>query len=342
MENSTSSIGQGLASNFWGNKNVFVTGCSGLLGSWLTRALVERSARVIGLVRDSVPQSNLYRLGLEKEIAVVRGQLEDYRVLERAINEYEVDTVFHLAAQAIVGTANRNPLATFEANIRGTWNLLEACRRNPRVSRIVVASSDKAYGEHETLPYSEVFPLKGSYPYDVSKSCTDLISQAYFKTYNLPVCVTRCGNIYGGGDLNFNRIIPGTIKSVLNGENPIIRSDGMFVRDYNYVKDIVLAYLYLAEKMDTEDIYGEAFNFSNEKPINVIDLVNEILKLMNREDLEPIILNEASSEIKYQYLTAEKAKSAIGWVPQYTMDEGLPETIRWYAAYLKNATRDKS
>jgi CDP-glucose 4,6-dehydratase len=329
-------------SSFWKNKNVFITGCTGLLGSWMTKDLIEKGSNVIGLVRDWVPHSNLFRFGLEKKITVVRGALEDYLLLERAINEHEIDTVFHLAAQAIVGTANRNPLSTFETNIRGTWNVLEACRRNQRVKRIVVASSDKAYGEHDTLPYNESYALQGKHPYDVSKSCTDLISHTYFNTYKLPVCITRCGNIYGGGDLNFNRIIPGTVQSALNNERPVIRSDGKFVRDYIYVLDIVNAYLFLAEKMDTVDVHGAAFNFSNDKPVNVKDLVDIILDLMKRQDLEPVVLNEASNEIKYQYLSSEKAKSMLGWSPQYTLEQGLRETIQWYTSYLKDVSQIKS
>lgn len=320
---------------YWQGKNVLVTGCTGLLGSWLTRSLVDLGANVVGLVRDMTANSNLCKFGLGDKINTVRGSLEDYFVLERLINEYEVDTVFHLAAQTIVGTANRNPLSTFEANIRGTWNILEACRRNQKVKRVIVASSDKAYGEHDSLPYKEDFPLQGNHPYDVSKSCTDLISHTYYKTYKLPVCVTRCGNIYGGGDLNFNRIIPGTIQSVLNNEKPIIRSDGKFIRDYIYVLDIVDAYLYLAEKMEKLDIHGEAFNFSNEQPISVRDIVEKILTLMKREDLKPVVLNEASHEIKYQYLSSEKARNMLHWKPQYSLEEGLSETIQWYQDYFK-------
>jgi len=330
-----------IRNSFWKDKNVFVTGAAGLLGSWLTQELVSQGANVTALIRDYVPGSNLYRFGLQSRINMVRGALEDYFLLERSINEYEVDTVFHLAAQAIVGAANRNPLATFEANIRGTWNLLEACRRNQKIQRVVAASSDKAYGEHEKLPYDESCALQGTHPYDVSKSCTDLICRTYFVTYKLPVCITRCGNIYGGGDLNFNRIVPGTILSALKGEKPVIRSDGLFVRDYIYVKDIVSAYLFLAEKMDTTDIHGEAFNFSNEQPVNVRDLVQKILELMGTQDLEPVILNEASNEIVKQYLSSEKAKSLLGWVPQYSLDNGLHETINWYTSYLNDAAQNR-
>jgi len=329
-----------MKNSFWQDKNVFVTGAAGLLGSWLTRELVSQGANVTALIRDYVPGSNLYRFGLKNRINIVRGALEDYFLLERSMNEYEVDTVFHLAAQAIVGAANRNPLATFEANIRGTWNLLEACRRNQKVQRLVAASSDKAYGEHEKLPYDESYALQGTHPYDVSKSCTDLICRTYFVTYGLPVCTTRCGNIYGGGDLNFNRIVPGTILSALKGESPIIRSDGLFVRDYIYVEDIVSAYLFLAEKMDTTEIHGEAFNFSNEQPVNVKDLVSRILSLMNKQELEPTVLNEASNEIINQYLTSKKAKTMLGWVPKYALDKGLNETINWYKAYLEGSDQN--
>lgn len=321
--------------SFWNGKNIFVTGCTGLLGSWLTKSLVEQGAQVVGLVRDLVPNSNLFRFGLDKKITIVQGRLEDYLALERFINEYEVNTVFHLAAQTIVGTANRNPLPTFEANVRGTWNILEACRRNQKVRSVIVASSDKAYGEHKQLPYSEDYPLQGEHPYDVSKSCTDLISHAYYKTYKLPACTTRCGNIYGGGDLNFNRIIPGTIQSVIRGEKPVIRSDGTFVRDYIYVPDIVAAYMLLAEKMDGLNILGGAFNFSNEQPINVKELVYKILALMDREDLKPVILNEASNEIKYQYLSSKKAREQLDWRPNYTLEQGLVETIDFYRKYMR-------
>jgi CDP-glucose 4,6-dehydratase len=319
--------------NYWQNKNVFVTGCTGLLGSWMVKYLVDRGANVTGLVRDFVPHSNLHRSNYFSKINIVRGQLEDIHLLERALGEYEIDTVFHLAAQTIVGIANRNPLSTFESNIRGTYNLLEACRRSPSVKRIVMASSDKAYGDHEQLPYSEEAPLQGKHPYDVSKSCVDLIGQTYHKTYNLPVCITRCGNFFGGGDLNFNRIIPGTIKSLLFNQPPIIRSDGTLVRDYFYIEDAVEAYLLLAQKMDELDIYGQAFNFSNENQLSVLELTKKIIKLMDSR-LEPKILNEASNEIKHQYLSAKKAREILGWQAKYTLDEGLLKTIDWYKNFF--------
>ncbi|MGI6124331.1 MAG: GDP-mannose 4,6-dehydratase [Acetivibrionales bacterium] len=319
--------------SFWDSKNVFLTGCTGFLGSYLAKELVNQGANVTGLVRDKVPKSNLYTGEEYKKINVVWGAVEDEPLLERIMGEYEIDTVFHIAAQAIVGISNRNPLGTFEANIRGTYNILEAARRSPLIKRIIVASSDKAYGDQTQLPYHEDMPLKGSHPYDVSKSCTDLIAQAYHKTYGLPVCITRCGNLYGGGDLNFNRIIPQTIKSVLRGERPVIRSDGTFIRDYFYVEDAVKAYMLLAEKMIDLGLEGQAFNFSNEIQLTVLELVNKILALMDT-DLTPAILNQGSNEIVHQYLSAKKAREILGWNPSFTIDEGLIRTIEWYRRFF--------
>jgi CDP-glucose 4,6-dehydratase len=316
--------------DYWRDRNVLVTGCTGLLGSHLTGMLVDRGANVVGLVRDMVPKSSLVRTGLFDTINIVRGSIEDFFTIERTLNEYEIDTVFHLAAQTIVGIANRNPLSTFESNIKGSWCILEACRRVPAVKKIVMASSDKAYGDQEKLPYDEESPLQGSHPYDVSKSCADLLANTYYDTYQLPVCVTRCGNFYGPGDLNFNRIVPGTIRSVLKGEAPTIRSDGTYIRDYFYVKDGALAYMHLAEKMEDPKIQGEAFNFSNELQIPVLELTEKILKLMGRTDLKPVILNQTVNEIKHQYLSAKKARELLGWRPQYDIDDALKETIDWY------------
>lgn len=323
---------------FWKDKNVFITGCTGFLGSYLAKGLIRHGANVTGLVRDIVPKSALYQGEEYKSINLVNGKLEDRELLERTLGEYEIDSVFHVAAQAIVGVANRNPVGTFETNIRGTWNILEAARRSPLIQRIVVASSDKAYGDQEQLPYDETMPLSGRHPYDVSKSCTDLISQAYYKTYGLPVCVTRCGNLYGGGDLNFNRIIPQTIRSILNGEAPVIRSDGTFIRDYFYVEDAVRAYLLLAERMNALRLEGEAFNFSNEIQLTVLDLVKEILRLMNSE-LKPVVLNQGSNEIKHQYLSARKAREVLGWAPAYTLEEGLGKTIDWYLHFFETLNK---
>jgi CDP-glucose 4,6-dehydratase len=289
----------------------------------------------LGLVRDLVPQSPFHADGFAERITTVRGTVDDYAVLERVLNEYEVDTVFHLAAQAIVTVANRNPLATFETNIKGTWTLLEACRRSPRVSRIVVASSDKAYGIHEELPYTEEHALRGTHPYDVSKSCADLIAITYHHTYDTPVSVTRCGNLFGPGDLNWSRIIPGTIRSALRGERPIIRSDGSPVRDYVHVEDIASAYTRLAEAMDAADVRGRGFNFATGEPLSVLDLTRMILKAADREDLEPEILDVAKAEIDRQYLSSELARKRLGWTPAKGMAERLAETVAWYRDHLQ-------
>jgi CDP-glucose 4,6-dehydratase len=256
--------------------------------------------------------------------------------LERTLGEFEIDTVLHLAAQTIVTIANRNPLSTFETNIAGTWNLLEACRRSPRVKQIVVASSDKAYGDQESLPYDEKTPLQGQHPYDVSKSAADLIANTYAVSYDLPVAITRCGNFYGGGDLNWNRIIPGTIRSIVRNQRPVIRSDGQYVRDYFYVEDGAAVYMLLAEQLAARpELKGQAFNFSNEIQVTVSEIVERILKLMDSE-LEPDIRNEISNEIRHQYLSAEKARSLLNWRPLFTLDESLTKTITWYREFFAN------
>ncbi len=329
--------------SFWQDRPVLVTGGTGLLGGWLIQALRAVQADVVVLVRDWVPQSELYRSGQIEHVRAVRGDVADQDLLERVLGEYEVNIVFHLAAQTIVSIANRNPTSTFESNIRGTWALLEACRRSPCVQQIIIASSDKAYGEHAELPYREEVPLQGRHPYDVSKSCADLIAQAYAKTYGLAVAISRCGNLYGGGDLNWNRIIPGTIRSVIRGERPVIRSDGSLTRDYFYVKDAAEAYIRLAQQMSTDrSLQGEAFNFSNEQPASVVQVVDKILALMERTDLHPVIQNKASHEIPHQYLNAAKARERLGWKPMFRFDEGLLETIAWYEEFFKMAEQDAS
>ncbi len=322
-------------SSFWRDRPVFVTGATGLVGGWLVKSLLAAGADVVCLVRDLVPGSELVRSGDWGRVKIVRGDVADQAMLERALGEYEIDTVIHLAAQTIVGIANRNPVSTFEANIQGTWCLLEACRRSPKVKQIVIASSDKAYGDQDILPYDETTPLQGQHPYDVSKSCADLISYTYAKSYDLPVTITRCGNFYGGGDLNWNRIVPGTIRSVLRGQAPVIRSDGSFVRDYFYVEDGAAAYLLLAEKMaENPSLRGEAFNFSNELQVTVLELTEKILAVMD-SDLKPDVRNEASNEIKHQYLSAAKARRMLDWEPLYSLDGALEKTIQWYREYLK-------
>ena len=327
-----------MSSSLWRDRPTLVTGATGLVGSWLVQRLTEAGADIVCLVRDWVPGSEIVRSKMLDQVKVVRGDICDRDLLERTLGEYEINTVFHLAAQTIVGIANRNPISTFESNIGGTWNVLEASRRSPLVKAIVVASSDKAYGDQEKLPYSEETPLEGRHPYDVSKSCADLIAQAYGKTYRLPVAVTRCGNFYGGGDLNWNRIVPGTIRSVLRGEAPMIRSDGQFVRDYFYVEDGAACYMLLAEKLlqQSETLRGSAFNFSNEIQVTVTELVKLILEKMN-SSLAPDIRNEASNEIRHQYLSAERARQQLGWQPLFTLDEGLTRTISWYREFLERA-----
>ena len=314
---------------------MFVTGATGLVGGWLVKRLLAAKAEVVCLVRDWVPQCELVRSGDMERVKVARGDVTDQELMERALGEHEIATVMHLAAQTIVGIANKNPISTFEANIKGTWVLLEACRRSPGVKQIVVASSDKAYGDQEILPYDETTPLQGQHPYDVSKSCADLISHTYAESYGLPVTITRCGNFYGGGDLNWNRIVPGTIRSVLRGQRPVIRSDGLFVRDYFYVEDGAAAYMSLAEHMAARpELRGEAFNFSNEIQVTVLDLVQRILTLMDSE-LEPEIRNEASNEIRHQYLSARKAREMLDWSPLFSLDSALATTIDWYREFLK-------
>jgi CDP-glucose 4,6-dehydratase len=320
--------------SFWLDRPTFVTGATGLVGSWLIRQLLGAGADIVCLVRDWVPQSEFVRTGMIERVKVVRGDLRDREILERTLGEYEIDTVIHLAAQTIVTIANRNPVSTFESNITGTWNLLEACRRSPKVKQIVVASSDKAYGDQNTLPYREDHPLQGQHPYDVSKSCADLIAHTYAVTYDLPVVITRCGNFYGGGDLNWNRIIPGTIRSVLRGQKPVIRSNGEYVRDYFYVEDGAAAYMLLAEQLAARpELKGEAFNFSNEIQMTVCEIVDEILRLMD-SDLKVDILNETNNEILHQYLSAEKARKQLSWSPLFTLEEGLARTIAWYKDFL--------
>ena len=320
--------------NFWQDRPTFVTGATGLVGSWLIKRLLAAQADVVCLVRDWVPQSELVLAGDLERVTVVRGDVRDQALLERILGEYEIDSVIHLAAQTIVRIANQNPISTFETNIQGTWALLEACRRSPRVRQIVIASSDKAYGDQETLPYSEETPLQGQHPYDVSKSCADLIAHTYAVTYGLPVAITRCGNFYGGGDLNWNRIIPGTIRSILRGDRPVIRSNGSYIRDYFYVEDGAAAYMTLVESLAADPaLRGEAFNFSNELQVTVLDVVHKIIALM-QSDLEPEILDEVTNEILHQYLSAEKARKVLDWQPLFTLEEGLQRTIAWYRKFL--------
>ncbi|MBN1953682.1 MAG: GDP-mannose 4,6-dehydratase [Anaerolineae bacterium] len=323
-----------MATDFWFDRPTLVTGCTGFLGSWLTISLVDAGARVVGLVRDEVPHSHLRRAGYLERLNTVRGDVTRHELMERVLNEYEIEVVFHLAAQTIVPIANRAPLSTFETNIKGTWTVLEAARRSPTVQRVIVASSDKAYGVHETLPYTEDAPLRGCYPYDVSKTCADLIAQAYAATYRQAIAVTRCANLYGGGDLNWSRIFPGTIRSVLRNERPVIRSDGTMLRDYLYIRDAVSAYLALAEQLERPELRGEALNFGMDNPKSVLEIVQTVIAVSGHPELESIVLNEAPNEIPAQYLSSEKARRMLGWKPAYSLEEGVRETMAWYGEFL--------
>ncbi len=323
-----------MISAFWKDLRVFVTGATGLLGGWLVKELLARECEVTALVRDGAPRSLFHREHLHEQVEVVRGDLDDPRLLMRTLSEYGVEVVFHLAAQTLVGVGKADPVGTLESNVRGTWNLLDATRQAGILS-MVVASSDKAYGSSEDLPYLETHPLQGRYPYDVSKSCADLISTMYATTYELPVAITRCGNLFGGGDLNFSRTIPGLVKATLRGEPFLIRSDGKYIRDFLYVKDAVLGYLTLAEQLATRDeLRGQAFNFSLEERLDVLQIVDRVLGIMGREDLDPIIQNIASAEIREQYMSASKAREVLGWEPTYGLDGGLRETIEWYRGFF--------
>ena len=309
---------------------VLVTGATGILGGWLTKALVDRGHSVVCLVRDHVPEANFHLLGLDRKVKIVRGALENLRDLSRAFSEHGIETCHHLGAQPIVTVGNRHPISTFESNIRGTWNVLEVARRCRTLKRLVLASSDKAYGDLDTLPYTEDMPLRGAHPYDVSKSCGDLLSQSYLREYRMPIAIVRCGNLYGGGDLNFNRIIPGTIKSIVEGERPLIRSNGKPLRDYLYVTDAVSAYLALGDS----DATG-AFNFGTETPTPVIDVVKLTLKAM-KSKLRPDVRNEASNELPAQWLSCDKAREVLGWRAKYDLKRGLRETVAWYKNHLRD------
>tara|TARA_Y100000310_G_scaffold272186_1_gene287015 strand:+ start:529 stop:1557 length:1029 start_codon:yes stop_codon:yes gene_type:complete len=322
-------------SDFWNNKNVFVTGADGFIGGWIAKTLVEKKAKVVAIVRDQRKNSALDLHQIKDQLTIIKGSITNPNLMKRIFNEYEIEYCFHLAAQAIVGIANRSPISTFESNIKGTWTILEAIRElaNPQFKGVVVASTDKAYGTHEKLPYTEKSELRGIFPYDASKVCADVISRCYAKTYNLPVAVTRKANIYGGADLNFSRIIPDSIRCLITGQELLIRSDGTPQRDYLYVEDAVAGYLKLAEELENVEIQGQAFNFSSGKPTSVLELVNTIIQAYG-EELSPKILGEAKGEIDMQYLANQKALQVLGWQPKHSLTDGLMKTIRWYKDYF--------
>lgn len=329
------------ATGIWQGRSVLVTGCTGLLGSWLTRSLVDQGAKVVGLIRDTVPRSQLFTQGTAQQIIIVRGDVREQSLLERVLNEYDIQVVFHLAAQSLVGVANRSPVETLDVNIKGTWSVLEAVRRTGcgerGVQAVMVASSDKAYGANEQLPYTEETALKGRHPYDASKSCADLIAQCFACTYNLPVGVTRCGNLFGGGDLNWNRIVPGTMRAIVEGTAPLIRSDGTMTRDYLYIEDGVDAYLtFAAALLKNSQLAGKAFNFGNNHPLSVLELVQKMLQVGGKEELQPVVLGEANNEILEQYLDSSLAQQELGWKPQFSLEEGLTRTLKWYRQHLAN------
>ena len=319
---------------FWLLKNTLVTGASGFLGSYVVEELVKKQANVIAIVRDQVPKSRLIHEKIDQNITTARGDIRDYFFVKRILNEYEINSVFHLAAQTIVPIANRSPISTFESNIKGTWNILEACRDSELVNEIIVASSDKAYGAKDQLPYYETDPLNAMHPYDLSKTFTDLLAQSYFETYGLATGITRCGNLYGGGDLNFNRIVPQTIRSLLYDQNPEIRSDGTFTRDYFYVEDAANSYITLAEQLLSKKLQGEAFNFGTGNQVSVLDLVNLMIKISKKSNLKPEIKNTAKGEIKDQYLSCEKAEKILKWKPSHSLEEGLSKSYQWYKRWF--------
>ena len=315
----------------WKGAKVLVTGADGFIGSHLAKALVDKGAEVTTIVRDLKRKNNIDVLGIK--VNIVNGDLVSYVDCERTINEYDIEFCFHIAAQAIVGPANRSPLSTFESNIKGTWNILEACRVSKTIKGIIIASSDKAYGQQEKLPYTEDSPLQGYYPYDASKAAAEMLARSYFMTYNLPLAITRNANTYGPADMNLSRIIPDVISSLLKDKQPIIRSDGSPERDYMHITDAVNAYLTLAENLHRKEVLGEAFNFGTGKPISVLDLYKKIIKFMGKS-IEPKILGEAKNEIDRQYLDSAKAKKVLNWEAKYDIDAGLKETIEWYKDYF--------
>ena len=320
---------------FWKDKRVLVTGFEGFLGSHLTRAILPIGAKVVGLDIKTFRRQTILSSQDYKKLIVFKGSVTNRKLVQDILRRYSINVIFHLAAEAIVGRSHKNPLCAFESNIAGTWEVLEASRQQGKIQALIVASSDKAYGSHKQLPYQETAPLIANHPYDVSKSCADLIANTYFHTYGLPIAITRCGNIYGPGDFNFSRLIPDAMRSLALNKRLEIRSDGKFVRDYVYVDDIVAGYLRIAELLNRRKLYGEAFNLSDEQPLTVVKLLNQIDKVYpGGRKLNYKIMNTAKYEIKKQYLSSTKARQILGWKPRYSLSEGLRKTGKWYAEYF--------
>lgn len=318
---------------FWQDKRILITGFEGFLGSHLTKELLKYKTKIIGLDIKTFRKGTVLSPEDYKRFTVCKGSVTNFNLVKKILRKYSINVIFHLAAEAIVGRSHNNPRRAFKSNIAGTWEVLEAARKQGNMEAIVVASSDKAYGSHKKLPYCEDAPLIANHPYDVSKSCADLIAHTYAHTYGLPVAITRCGNIFGPGDFNFSRLIPDAIRCAIKDRRFFIRSDGRFIRDYIYVSDIVNGYILLAEKMKRLKLKGEAFNFSNENPKTVLEVVDKIYKLLGKERRYRI-LNRAEYEIKNQYLSSRKSKRKLRWRPFYSFDSGLKETIEFMRGVL--------
>jgi len=318
---------------------VLVTGAPGFIGAWLAQRLLDEGARVVVSRRDVDPRSRFRTEGVEARCEIVQADVTDYQAVLRLLSEHEVQVVFHLAAQPIVGIANRSPMSTFETNVRGTYTLLEACRAKgvvgKPVERVIVASSDHAYGEQEEPPYREDFALNARYPYDVSKACTDMIARSYAATYDLPVAVTRLANVYGGGDRNWSRIVPDLARALVRGERPVIRSDGTPERDYLYVEDAVDAYLAVAKSLELPKLRGRAWNAGWGRPVSVLDMVQRLIAVSGKE-LEPDVRGTRApdAELDRLYLDCTAIREELGWSPRWELDRGLRAAWEWYERHL--------
>jgi len=318
----------------WREVRALVTGGAGFIGSHIARALVKRGAEVFVLDRKFGPSSSFSLMGLEGRVTRIEGDVRDKDAVLEVLASCSITHVFHLAALAVVGEAARAPSVAFDVNVRGTWAVLEAARAYGGCEAILVASSDKAYGEQPRLPYTEDMPLLGSDPYSASKACADIVARSYGLTYDLPVVVVRASNAYGEGDVNMSRIVPSVVVPALRGKRPVLRSDGTLLRDYIYVGDLAEAYLALAERAKEEGVRGEAFNVGSGRPLSVLELTRAILRAVGREDLKPVILGEARGEISRQFVDISRIKERTGWEPKTSLEEGLRRTVEWYRENL--------